>query len=179
MTRKSIHARVLSVLLLVASVPVSMSARADLPPTADTLNLTPPPGPSAGAMSAPGSTEPVEVLSCPHPSRVAAFIFGGVAIVGVGVGTAFGILALDTQSNYRAQPNSVALGTANQDSIVADVAFGAAVIAGVTSVVLFLKTDDAPAATPLAPPKPQSGVSFVVTPIVGAHTAGAGALFRF
>ncbi len=99
----------------------------------------------------------------------------------MGVGTAFGVLALNNQSSYDATPTGSSLANANQDAVLADVAFGAAVIAGVTSVVLFLKPDDAaPAGTkPAATSGRANRTSFSVAPTVCPHGAGAGVVLRF
>jgi hypothetical protein len=172
-------------LVLAISSTTALPARADGPPTADVANLTPPPPPPPPPST--GSTEPahpVELLPGPHPSRLAAFLFGGVAIVGVGVGTVFGVLALNDQSSYNATPTGSSLANANQDAVIADVAFGAAVIAGVTSVVLYLRPDDAPPApvkpaAGVAPAAPPGHVSFTVAPIARPHGAGAGVVLRF
>ena len=153
-------------------------AYADGPPAGGTEHLTPPEPtalPTASAVPSAESEKLVEVLHDEHPSRLAAYIFGGVAIVGVGVGTAFGILALNNQSNYNASPNASSQSSANQDAVIADVAIGAAVIAGVTSVVLFLKHEEPSAKSTV----PASSVSFSIAPIVDPHEAGAGVLLRF
>jgi hypothetical protein len=117
---------------------------------------------------------PTEFLQVSHPARVAAFIFGGVALVGVGVGTGFGIEALHEKSQFNPRTSSVsAANLGNQNAVVSDVGFGAAVIAGVTSIVLFLKDE------PADHPKEPRPVSFTVSPIASPHGAGAGAVLRF
>jgi hypothetical protein len=121
-------------------------------------------------------------------TRCVAFIAAGVAVVGVGVGTAFGVLALDKKSDFEAHPTVAGANTGNQEAVLADVAFGTAVIAGVTSLVLFLKHDQPDDATVTtgspshpgdAPTKPASSVSFTVSPILSPHGGGAGAVLRF
>ena len=192
---KNAHAGLLTGLLVcLVSSAMAFPAHADGPPPADAMNLTPPEAPLTPTPSVPSSSaeltqssQPVEFLSGPHPSKLAAYIFAGAAVVGVGVGTAFGILALNNQSNYNTTPTSNSLASANQDAVIADVAVGAAVIAGVTSVVLFLKKDDAAPTTAGAsnhssspsPSRRANPVSFTVAPIVTPHGAGAGVVLRF
>jgi hypothetical protein len=159
------------------------AARADGPPPTDVVDLTPgasspPTTPTSEGASAP--TEPVEFLGGPHPSKIAAFIFGGAAIVGVGVGIGFGVAALDEKNTFNAHQTASNASLANQDSVISDVGFGAAVIAGVTSIVLFLKHEEPSLDRPRAvAPKPASAVRFSVTPTFSAHTGGAGAVLRF
>jgi hypothetical protein len=127
------------------------------------------------------ASAPVELLPTDHPEKIAAFIFGGVAVVGVGVGTAFGVLSLNDQSSFNAHPTFGAASSGNQEAVVADVCFGAAVIAGVTSVVLFVRGASGDAAVPSQPvrnPTPVH-VSFSISPIVSPHGGGAGAVLRF
>ncbi len=170
-------------LLVAAWSPV---ARADGAPGADTVNLTPaPPSPPSAPSPAPSAAStaeppvgPVELLPGSHPTRVAAYAFGGAAVAGLGVGIGFGILALNNQSSFNAHPTYGAAGFGNQEAIVSDVGFGVAVIAGVTCVVLLLKGDELlkPASSPAPLTAP---VGFSVAPIVSPHGAGAGALVRF
>jgi hypothetical protein len=156
------------------------AARADGPPPADVVNLTPhEPTPPPAAPTAPVELLPVELLPVAHPSKVAALIFGGAAIVGVGVGIGFGVAALDEKSTFRAHPTLSNAGLANQDSVVADVGFGAAVIAGVTSLVLFLKHEEpTPGPSDVLCSKP-SALHLTVAPTFDSHGGGAGALLRF
>jgi hypothetical protein len=153
------------------------TALADGPPVA--ADLAPPEVADVGPALEPplppaASKEPVEFLQVAHPSRVAAFIFGGVALVGVGVGTGFGIAALHDNGQYNPTTSTTsAASLGNQSAVVSDVGFGVAVIAGVTSVVLFLCHDDAP------PAKAPSAVSFTLSPIAGPRGAGAGAVLHF
>jgi hypothetical protein len=165
--------------LLVASV-AARPARADSPtPQGDVMLVPPPPqAPSPLEPAAATSTKPAEFLPGAHPSKLAAYLFGGAAVVGLGVGIAFGVLALNDQSDYSAKPSGASLGSANQDAVIADVGLGAAVIAGVTSVVLFLKPDEPVLSLPAAP-NATSSVSFAIAPTFAPHSAGAGVVLRF
>jgi hypothetical protein len=118
---------------------------------------------------------------------VPAFITGGLAIAAAGVGTVFGILALNDQSNFNKNPTTSTADNGDTHALIADMAFGVAITFGVTSAVLFLTKDDAaaPATSSNAPaaPKPArreaSAVSVSATPIVGPHTGGAGFVVQF
>jgi hypothetical protein len=107
--------------------------------------------------------------------RVAAFVTAGIAVVGLGVGITFGVLALDTQTSFNQHPTVAGANMGNQEAVIADVGFGAAVIAGVTSVLLFVKKDAPPGSVPVK----ESAVSFTVSPMVSEHGGGAGAILRF
>jgi len=168
---------------LLACALVTAPARADGPPPSSVVSLTPPETPTPDlTMPVVGKdNEPVELLPGRHPERVAAFLFGGLAVVGIGVGSAFGALALSQQSSFNAHPTPAGASLGNQDAVVCDVAFGAAVIAGVTSLILFL---DPPAHDEIrtpgsAPPTPKPAASFSVAPTLSPHAAGAGFVLRF
>lgn len=137
----------------------------------------------------PTDAPPVAPQPAPAPqpkSKVTreclGFVAAGVAVVGVGVGTAFGVLALNSKSAFEANPTVARANTGNQEAVLADVAFGTAVIAGVTSVVLFLTRDaaDVPPPAPTARDSvPKSRASFTVAPLVSPHGAGVGAVVHF
>jgi len=148
-------------------------ARAEGPDVPATYTPPPPPVPTTS------TTDPAvaAATTTDAPShRTVAFVFAGLAVVGVGVGTTFGILALNGKSDFERTPTVAGANTANQEAILADVAFGVAAIAAVTSVVLFVRDDGAGDASS---PKPASPVSFQFAPIVSPHGGGAGALLRF
>jgi hypothetical protein len=181
MNSRRLDALALTAVTIAASSFVVTPARADGPPPASEVNLTPPAPPPAPAPPPPsdatpvagsGVTGPVEVLPGPHPARLASYILGGAAVVSAGVGATFGVLALHDKNSYDARPTSALVASGNQDAVVADVALGAAVIAGVTSVILFLKEDPAPA-------KPTTGPAVAIAPFMVLRGAGAGATVRF
>jgi hypothetical protein len=162
---------------------VALASSAARPALADGApvppELAPPPVAhvSSGELAVPSAerSQPVELLTVAHPSRVAAFIFGGVAAVGIGVGIGFGVAALHDNSQYdpRTSPLSAA-SLGNQNAVVSDVGFGAAAIAGVTSLVLFLRKDPDD-----APPRDPKAISFTMSPTAGPHGAGAAAVLHF
>jgi hypothetical protein len=121
-----------------------------------------------------------------HHSKLPAYITGGLAVAAVGVGTVFGVMALSDKSDFDKNPTSSKADDGENHALIADMAFGVAVTLGVTSAVLFLSSDDSPAAPPatgqvdgarVAAAKPS--LSITPTPIVTMHGAGAGALVRF
>jgi hypothetical protein len=163
----------------VAAVLRPAIAVADTPPAVP-VEYTPP-----ATLAAPHEVSTTDTTEKPA-TRFVAVAAAGVAVVGVGVGAAFGVLALNSKSAFDAHPTVARADTGNQEAVLADVAFGTAVIAGVTSVVLFLRSPDGPAppatetppAAGDAPGKP-AAVSFTMSPLVSAHGAGVGAFVRF
>ena len=116
-------------------------------------------------------------------SKLPAFITGGLAIVAVGLGTGFGIAALDKKSQFDKTPTADLADTGENFALVADMAFGVAITLGVTSAVLFLTNDED------AAPKSASGparatakkhpVRIIPTPFITPNGGGAGAFVRF
>lgn len=154
-------------------------------------NAAPPPPAAVGAV-APAPA--VEVTPAPPPppqeahSKAPALITGGLAIVAAGVGTVFGIMALNDKSAFDATPTSSKADDGENHALIADMAFGVAITLGVTSAVLFL-TNDEPAKAGLnaQPPtraarmaaKKSAPFTFTPMPIVTPHGGGAGGVFRF
>jgi len=99
------------------------------------MNLvkTPPPPPPAEA--APAAEQKKR-------SMVPAYVTAGVAGAGLIVGTVFGILALDAQSRYNANPSNELADEQERNALICDMAFGVAVTLGITSVVLFTSRED-------------------------------------
>jgi hypothetical protein len=124
------------------------------------------------------------------PSRRAvAMTAAVVAALGAGVGATAGVLALRDRSSFEAHPTGAVASRGNEEAVIADVGLGAAVLAAVTSVVLFLRDDPppAPGASPAATPRSPGAervleripgsVSF--TPSLTPHGVGAGFTVRF
>jgi hypothetical protein len=107
-----------------------------------------------------------------------AFALGGVAVVGTGAGIAFGVLALNDKSSFDSHPTFHAADSANENAVLCDVFLGAAVVAAVTSVVLFVRSSGStPAAATGSREKSAGG--FTLSPWVTLHGGGAGASLRF
>jgi PEGA domain len=160
--------------------------------TAD-LDLEPPPPPPPPVVVAPPPPPPPTPITPPPPpeprSKLPAYVTGGLAIVGAGVGTAFGILALNDKSSFDKNPTSQTADNGDSHALICDMAFGVALTFGVTSAVLFLTRDDgpAPATSSTAPgstaakadAKKKSGITLSAAPLVGPHSGGAGMLLKF
>jgi hypothetical protein len=151
----------------------------------------PPPPPSAVVVAAPPA-EPAPPPPAPPPpaaphSNTAAFITGGAAVVAVGVGTVFGVMALNDKHDFDQHPTTSTADSGENHALIADMAFGVAVTLGVTSIVLFLSKDDAPAGataqvtkkTTEASAKKRAPFTITPAPIVTPHGGGAGAVIRF
>ncbi len=144
----------------------------------------PPAQPEPAASSSPPSPNPP--LPSFDPSvRTAAFVLGGVAIAGAGAGIAFGIVALNEKTSFDERPTFRAASRANEDAVISDVCLGGAIVAAVTSIVLFVRSPREP--SDAAPGTPGDGgvhrepspLSFTVVPMITSHGGGAGAALRF
>jgi len=131
---------------------------------------TPPPAPATPAAA--------EVSSEVH-SNVVGYVLLGIAGVGAGVGTIFGVKALQEKSEFNSgsKTNDQA-DTVEKDALIADMAFGAALTLGVTGVVLLLSGGG-------SSDKAQSTMHVAKLQILPAVTpyahggVGAGATLRF
>jgi hypothetical protein len=176
------------------SVSAELEAAAAAPPPP--VAVTPPPAP-------PGlSTAPPRPPPEPR-SKVPAFVTGGLAVAALGVGAVFGIITLGDKSDFDKNPTSSKADDGENHALITDMAFGVAVTLGVTSLVLFLTRDEAPAAASTSA-KPASGIAtagpstgiataepstarakktrpltLIPTPIVTPHSGGAGLTLRF
>ena len=133
----------------------------------------PPPPPPAVVAPAP---PPAATAPPPPPaprSKVPAFVTGGLAIAAAGVGTAFGILALNDKSNFDKNPTTHTADDGDTHALIADMAFGVALTFGVTSAVLFLTKDEQ------SSPPPATSKAVVMTPWVSARAGGAGLVMPF
>jgi hypothetical protein len=162
--------------------------------TAD-LDLEPPPAapppPPAAVAEAPPPPPPPPPAPPPEPrSKVPAYVTGALAIVGAGVGTAFGILALNDKSSFNKNPTTQTADNGDSHALICDMSFGVALTFGVTSAVLFLTRDDPPApAASAASSKAttakadghakKNAFTLTATPVVGPHSGGAGVTLRF
>jgi hypothetical protein len=148
----------------------------------------PAPAPPPPVAVAPAPPVPVVAAAAPEPrSMVPAIITGALAIGAAGVGTVFGIIALGNKSDYDKNPTTQTADSGETHALIADMAFGVALTFGVTSAVLFLTKDEAATATSSthamttasAKTPKKTAITFTPTPMVGAHSGGAGFLLRF
>jgi hypothetical protein len=113
---------------------------------------------------------------------VPAYVTLGIAAVGAGVGTYFGLKALSAKSDFNDNPTADSADDAERNALFADMLFGVAITLGVTGVVLLTSGDDAPPAqtgkTRVLPPAAKKP-SLAVAPYVGPTGGGASARLKF
>jgi PEGA domain len=147
----------------------------------------PPPPPVAAVAPAAPATPLVPAPPPPPRSMVPAIVTGGLAIAAAGVGTVFGIMALNDKSEFDKNPTTQTADNGDTHALIADMAFGVAVTFGVTSAVLLLTKDESAttssathgATTARAAAEKKTAVTFTPTPIVTPHSGGAGFVLRF
>ena len=155
-----------------------------------TLESAPPPPVAPPAPPLPVAIAAPPPAPAPPPSeprsQVPAYITGALAIAAAGVGTVFGVLALNDKSSFNKTPTTQTADNGDTHSLISDMSFGVAITFGVTSAVLFLTRDEAPA--PAAASKDTStktasskrkAVTITPTPMVGSHSGGAGFVLQF
>jgi hypothetical protein len=154
----------------------SQTIGADLDPAPPPPPEIPPP-PVVYAMPASPAPPP------PQPrSLLPAYVTGGLAIVAAGVGTVFGVMALNDRNDFDNNPTSHTADNGDTHALISDMSFGVALTFGITSAVLFLTRDEsqpAAGATSQAGTGKKSAISVVPTPMVGPHSGGGGVLVRF
>ena len=145
-----------------------------------------PPPPVAATPPPPETPPPAPPPPPPEPrSKVPAYVTGGLAIVAAGVGTVFGIMTLSDKSDFDKNPTTSTADNGDTHALITDMAFGVALTFGVTSAVLFLTKDEAPAQASAAhkavtaKAASDKHVTITPTPMVGAHSGGAGLTVRF
>jgi hypothetical protein len=149
------------------------------------LDPEPPPPPPVVVAAAPPAPPPPPPAPVPEQrSLVPAFITGGLAVVAAGVGTVFGVVALNDKSSFDKNPTTSTADNGDTHSLIADMAFGVAVTFGVTSAVLFLTQDEPTpaAASTVRAHKAEAKrdrIEWAPTPMVGPHLAGAGVFMKF
>ncbi len=145
----------------------------------------PPPPPPVVAEQTPAPA-PAPPPPPPEPrSKVPAYVTGAVAIVAAGVGTGFGIKALQQSNDFEKSPTTKKADDGENNALVADMMFGIAITFGVTSAVLFLSNDSpstAKAASPkvAAASKPKKkNVTVIPAPYVSPTGGGIGTVIKF
>jgi hypothetical protein len=164
-------------------VEVTFGSKQDL--TADLLKKEAPPAPPPVVAEVPAPPPPVPPPPPEPRSKVPAYVTGAIALVAAGVGTGFGIRALNQSSDFDKHPTTSKADDGENNALVADMMFGIAITFGVTSAVLFL-SNDAPSSTAAAPPKtnvattpPKKKITVLPAPYVTPHGGGVGTLIRF
>jgi len=112
---------------------------------------------------------------------VPAYVTLGIAAVGAGVGTYFGLKALSAKSDFNDNPTADSADDAERNALFADMLFGVAITLGVTGVVLLTSGDDAPAQqsgkTKVLPPRAKP--NFAVAPYVSPNGGGGAMRVKF
>ncbi len=157
-----------------ATVPAAATAQAQAAGSAA-------PGAAAGATAATAPADAKSCDTCQHAPNPAWWT-GGIAVASAGVGTAFGVLALQERARFRSGPTEARANAAETYALVADIAFGTAIVFGVTSAVLWYRTargetiegdcPDKKAPAPLAK-------RLMVAPLVTAHGGGGSVGLQF
>lgn len=100
----------------------------------------------------------------------AFWIFAGGAVAAAGVGTAFGLMALDKHSVFEDRPTRDLYDDGKRDALIADVAFGVAAASAITAGVIFFSSSQSE--------KPETG-RFTVAPTFGRSGGGVVGHVRF
>jgi hypothetical protein len=164
-------------------VEVTYASKQDVKAELVKKEVPPPPPPVVAEQPAPPPPAPAPPPPEPR-SKVPAIVTGAVALVAAGVGTGFGIKALNQSSEFDDHPTTKKADDGENNALVADMMFGIAITFGVTSAVLFLSNDAPSSAKAAAPktaaaPKPKKNVTVIPAPYVTPSGGGAGALVRF
>jgi tetratricopeptide (TPR) repeat protein len=112
-----------------------------------------------------------EIVYRRRRSNAPAYVFFGLAGVGVGVTAAFGALALQAKSSFNSNPTLSGANKEQLDARVSDSALGAAIVFGVAGGVWMLSTP--------ARPELVGGIQGFYPPYAGPGAAGAVGGFKF
>lgn len=155
--------------------------------SAELVKKPPPPPPPPPVIAEQAPPPPAQEPTAPPepPSKVPAYVTGAVAIVAAGVGTGFGIRALQQSSDFEKSPTTKTADDGENNALVADMMFGIAITFGVTSAVLFLSNDAPPStakasASKTAAAKPKKkNVTILPAPYVSPTGGGIGTVVKF
>ncbi|HEV8245031.1 MAG TPA: PEGA domain-containing protein [Polyangiaceae bacterium] len=134
----------------------------------------PPPPPAPPPAPPPPPPPPPE-----KRSMVPAYVTLGIAAVGAGVGTYFGVKALSAKSDFNDNPTADSADDAERNALFADMLFGVAITLGVTGVVLLTSSDEAPAPAQASKVLPLKRPSVAFAPYVTPKGGGAAARLKF
>jgi tetratricopeptide (TPR) repeat protein len=139
--------------------------------------VVPPPPPPV-----PPPLPPPEAPKPEPRSLVPAYVTGGIALAAAGVGTVYGIMALNDKSKYNQAPSTSRADDGENHALIADMSLFLAITLGVTSAVLYFTKDEPATTTGSAQGRTvakRSTFTVFPTPIVTTQGGGAGALVRF
>jgi hypothetical protein len=125
-------------------------------------------------------------------SLIPAFATAGASVAAIGVGTIFGIMALNDKARFDAHDTPQNAATRNEHALLSDIAFGNAFALGATSLVLFVMAASDHSQEPagaIASSRwkgrsqkrefARRSPSVTPAPFVGPHAGGASVLVRF
>jgi hypothetical protein len=135
-------------------------------------------GPAVVAVVPPPATGPAIVVAMPpstppphRRSNVPSYVLFGATGVGIIVGTAFGVIALQNKSTFNSNPTTSEADTTHTHALISDVSFAIAGALGVTGIVLLVTN---------LPSRQQDSVARTFfTPYAGPTGAGARAGLSF
>jgi hypothetical protein len=167
-------------------IEVSYASKQDV--TAELVKKEAPPPPPPPPVVAEKTEAPAPPPPPPPPeprSKVPAYVTGAVAVVAAGVGTAFGIKALNQSNEFENRPTTKKADDGENNALIADMMFGIAITFGVTSAVLFL-SNDSPSSAKAAHPTPKvaaapkkKNVTVLPAPYVSPTGGGIGTVIKF
>lgn len=118
----------------VAEVDVSESQPKEL-----SIALSPASGPPGQATVTGTETQDLPQVRYRGPAAlVPGIVLLGVGVVAAGVGTGFGVAALNDKSSFDKKPTSATADRTSRDGLVSDVSFATALALGVTGAVLLI-----------------------------------------
>ncbi len=130
-----------------------------------------PPNPGEpGERAADASPSPNVERRPPEETTIPIFVTGGLAVVLLGIGTAFGAMSISDHSSFNAHPTTATANAGESHELIADMCFGGALTLGVASIVMALTHQGAP-----SQPPDVSRATFL--PVVSPR--GAGLVVRF
>jgi hypothetical protein len=144
-------------------------------PNASKVKATPPPPPvdTTKASSPPPSVPPADVA----PNRTAAYVVLGLGVVGVGVGSVFGLMAMSKKDDLStACPNKECrtaqqgdLDSAKTSGTISTIAFGVGGAALIVGGILFFTASSHPARAGITAPPPSK---LVARPYIDTTSVG-------
>jgi hypothetical protein len=174
--------------LATRSVTMSDGARTEV---AVTLTAIPEAEPMDESEAFPEEDAAEEETEEPAPSSgpsAATWVTTAIAGVALVTGTVFGFLALSRQSDFDVMPSHALADEGGAFALAADLAFGVAVAAGITAIVLYATDRPSPPAETETPDESDDGdgeapaeetASLMFAPIVGPHGGGLAAGIAF
>ncbi|MET0384840.1 MAG: PEGA domain-containing protein [Polyangiales bacterium] len=138
------------------------------------LRGSPVPTPPPAAEPVPVPAPAAAVQAKPERPLAAIIVTGSLGAAGIIAGTALGILALSERSDYDKQPTEAGADRGERLALFADVGFGIGAMSLVTTAVLLLTHDDAPAED-----KAPQTARMQIIPSVTPRGASATAQLRF